>query len=249
MQLYFIRHGQSVNNAHWHESNYVESPDPILTEIGKQQAQRLAEYLEKNQGIIEHEGWDPQNRYGFGITHIYASLMERATHTASFVARRFPQASFTAWTDIHETGGIHGRAGELKNVGLPGKPRSFFEQHYPELMLPESFNESGWWQERPLETDDLAQLRAERVWEEILARHKDRDGQPEHSVMLVSHGNFFVHLMCAILNLPFRTASHGLGSWFLLNNCSLSRIAIQQEYVTVCYQNRTDYLPDHLITG
>lgn len=249
MQLYFIRHGQSVNNAHWQEPNYVESSDPMLTEIGKQQAQLLAGFLEKNQPITVQADWDPQNRHGFGITHIYASLMERATHTASFTARKLPQIPCAAWADIHETGGIHGREGDLKDKGLPGKPRSFFAEHYPEMTLPESLDDTGWWRERPLETEEAAHVRAERVWAELLARHKDQGGQPEQRVALVSHGTFFVHLMCAVLNLPFRSASHGLGSWFLLSNCSLSRIAVHNDHVTICYMNRTDYLPDHLITG
>ena len=249
MQLYFIRHGQSVNNAGWGTPNYIESPDPILTEIGKEQAQILGDYLEKNQPITEHEGWDPHNRYGFGITHIYASLMERATHTASHTARKLPQIPFTAWTDIHESGGIFGRDGDIKLKGLPGKTRSFFEEHYPELILPVSLDGTGWWQSHPQETEAECQLRAQRVWAELLAQHGDKDGQPEQRVAFVSHGGFFVHLMCAILNLPWRQASNGLNSWFLLSNCSVSRIAIYKDEVTICYLNRTDYLPSHLITG
>lgn len=249
MQLYFIRHGQSINNAHWHEPNYVETPDAWLTEIGKEQAQLLGEFLEKNQTISAYTDWDPQNRHGFGITHIYASLMERATHTASFTARLLPQIPFTAWADIHETGGIHGREGELKDKGLPGKPRSFFAEHYPEMTLPKGLDESGWWHGRPVETEEEAHVRAAQVWNEILTRHKDQDGQPEQRIVIVSHGTFFVHLMCAVLNLPFRAASHGLNSWFMLNNCSLSRIAVHKNDVTICYLNRTDYLPSHLITS
>ena len=34
MQLYFIRHGQSINNVNWNNPDYVENPDPYLTEIG-----------------------------------------------------------------------------------------------------------------------------------------------------------------------------------------------------------------------
>ena len=236
MQLYFIRHGQSINNANWDTPNYTESADPWLTEIGKEQAQTLADYLEKNQRDIN-------------FTHIYASLMHRAAHTASHTARRLPQIPFAAWIDIHESGGIYGREGELKLKGLPGNPRSFFEEHYPELTLPADLDHTGWWQERPQETVDGSRQRAERVWAELLSLHGDQDGRPEHRVAFVSHGEFFIHLMCAILNLPFRSASHGLKSWFLLNNCSLSRIDVRGENVIVCYFNRTDYLPSHLITG
>jgi len=248
MQLYFIRHGQSVNNAGWGDPNYKESPDPQLTEIGIEQAQILSEYLEKNQPIAEHQGWDLHNRYGFGITHMYASLMERATHTASYTARKIG-VPFAAWEQIHESGGIFGRDGELKLVGLQGKARAYFEKHFPELGLPEHLDGSGWWRERPFETEEECQLRAQHVWVDLLARHGDKDGQPEHRVAFVSHGGFFVHLMCAILNLPWRQASNGLNSWFMLSNCSISRIGVYKEEVAVCYLNRTDHLPNHLITG
>ena len=248
MQLYYIRHGQSSNNAGESSSNFTETPDAWLTDIGKEQACITAEYLEKNQPLIEQGDWDPHNRRGYGITHLYASLMERAAHTASFTARRLPQIPFTAWIDIHETGGIYGREGELKDKGLPGKPRAWFEEHIPELSLPANFDGAGWWN-RPTETEEEAHQRAERVWAELLSRHSDREGQPEHRVALVSHGTFFVHLMSVILDLPFRSASRGLRSWFLLNNCSLSRIDIhKKEHVTICYLNRTDHLPSHLIT-
>jgi hypothetical protein len=39
-----------------------------------------------------------------------------------------------------------------------------------------------------------------------------------------------------------------LKSWFLLNNCSISRFDIRGNEITVAYINRTDFLPDHLIT-
>lgn len=251
MQIYFIRHGQSANNAGWGDPNYNEDPDPVLTEIGVQQAQITAQYIEQNQQITNPDHWNIQNQHGFGITHLFASLMERAAHTASYTAGRL-KVPFEAW-DIHESGGIferngvHGRKDEKELVGLPGKPRSFFETNFPEFKLPETLDGSGWWN-RPFEPEEECQLRAERIWRDLLTRHRDKDGQPEERIALVSHGGFFMHLMCAILELPWKNASNGLKSWFLLNNCSLSRIDVKDEYVTICYINRTHHLPGHLIT-
>jgi 2,3-bisphosphoglycerate-dependent phosphoglycerate mutase len=248
MQFYFIRHGQSMNNAHWQEPNYKESPDPALTEAGIEQAQLLSEFLEKSQLLSQHNGWDPHNRHGFGLTHIYTSLMERAVYTAMPTARKLPRVSFAAWTEIHESGGIFGRDGEMKLQGLPGKPRAWFEENIPELNLPASLNGDGWWNCRPHEMEEEAYLRAKRVWAELLVRHGDKDGMPEQHVVFVSHGGFFTHLVCAILDLPWRQASNGLTSWFLLNNCSISRFDVNKQDVTICYLNRTDHLPDRLIT-
>lgn len=249
MQLYFIRHGQSINNAHWNEPDYTESPDPVLTEIGQAQAQILGKYLAQLQDISDHQGWNVHNRHGFGITHIYTSLMERAAHTASFTARLLAQVPFAAWEEIHESGGIFGRDGDAKLQGLPGRARAFFEEHFPELNLPAGLNGTGWWNNRPFETEEDCQVRAQRVWHELLARHGDRDGEPEQCVIFVSHGGFFGHLVCAMLNLPWRQASHGLKSWFVLNNCSISRFDIRAGEVLITYLNRVDHLPTHLITG
>jgi len=66
MQLYFIRHGQSMNNAHWQNPSYKESPDPALTEAGLEQASLLGDFLEKAQLLSQPEGWNPHNRNGFG---------------------------------------------------------------------------------------------------------------------------------------------------------------------------------------
>ena len=247
MQLYFIRHGQSINNAYWNDPNYIESPDPVLTEIGIAQAKALADYLEQFQPVTDYKTWDPHNHNGFGITHIYSSLMERAAHTASYTARQLG-IPFTAWADIHESGGIFGREGDLKLVGLPGKTRAWFEKNIPELALPEHLNGVGWWN-RDFETEEECQLRAQHVWLELLARHKDKPDQPEQRIAFVSHGGFFVHLMCAILNLPWKQASHGLSSWFVMNNCAISRIDVLKDEVLISYLNRTHHLPPQLITG
>ena len=249
MQLYFIRHGQSINNARWNEPDYTESPDPFLTEIGQQQAHTVGEYLRNFQSITEHQGWNVHNRHGFGITHLYTSLMERAAHTASFIARRLPEIPFVAWEDIHESGGIYGRETDIILQGLPGKTRAYYEECFPELRLPLSLNGTGWWNNRPFETEDECQLRAQRVWAELLTRHGDRDGEPEQRVVFVSHGGFFGQLVCAMLNMPWRQASQGLKSWFVLNNCSISRFDIRHGEVLISYLNRTDHLPTHLITA
>lgn len=247
MELYFIRHGQSVNNAHWNDPGFTESPDPALTNIGVEQAGRLADFLAEKQLVQEHSGWNVHNRYGFGLTHIYTSLMERAVHTAAPTARRLG-IPFAAWVEIHESGGIFGREGDLKLVGLPGRSRAYFEEGFPELTLPEALDGTGWWN-RPFETEEQAHVRAEKLWAELLSRHGDQNGRPEQRVALVSHGGLFVHLMCAMLNLPWRQAASGLKSWFVLNNCSISRIDVRGDEILVCYLNRTDHLPDDMITG
>ena len=247
MELYFIRHGQSINNANAENPEYKEHPDPFLTEMGIEQAEYLEKYLKEKQPIANEKVWNVQNQYGFGLTHIYTSLMERAVATAAPVARTLETIPFTGWIEIHEEGGMYARESDANMKGLPGKPRSFFEKNFPELILPTGYDESGWWN-HPFENEEQRQPRADQVLVELLARHGDKEGQLEQRIVLVSHGGFFMRLVSAMLKLPWRQAAYDMKSWFLLNNCSISRFDIRKEEITVCYVNRTDHLPAHLIS-
>lgn len=246
MELYFIRHGQSVNNANWDNPKYQESPDPALTEIGYEQARLLAEFLKKHQALTNHKEWNVQNRYGFGLTHVYTSLMERAAFTAAPIAQAL-EIPLIAWKEIHEEGGIFSREDKSNVTGLGGRPRSFFMENFRTLTLPDDIDETGWWN-RPFEAEEERQPRADQVFAELLARHRDQEGRPEHRVALVSHGGFFMRLLSAVLNLPWRQAALGFKSWFVLNNCAISRFDIRGEEINIAYLNRTDFLPDKLIT-
>ena len=248
MQLYYIRHGQSINNLNAGNKEYKENSDPFLTEIGIEQAEILAKYLKEKQHITNNQVWNEQNQYGFGFTHIYTSLMERAVATGAPIARALGNVPFSAWTEIHEEGGIYARETENRFDGLPGKPRSFYEKNFPELKLPDDYDESGWWN-RPFESDEERQLRADKVLADLIARHGDREGQPEQRIAFVSHGGFFVRLVSAMLKLPWRQGAHDLKSWFYLNNCSISRFDINKDRLTIFYMNRTDHLPAHLVSG
>jgi 2,3-bisphosphoglycerate-dependent phosphoglycerate mutase len=126
VELYFIRHGQSQNNAHWSEPGFLASPDPALTGLGREQAYLLAVFFSRQCEIVPHQGWNVQNRHGFGLTHLYTSLMERAVHTAATITRVLG-VPFIAWPEIHEEGGVFSREDKSDPVGLPGKPRSYFE--------------------------------------------------------------------------------------------------------------------------
>jgi 2,3-bisphosphoglycerate-dependent phosphoglycerate mutase len=248
MQLYFIRHGQSINNANWENPEYTEHPDPHLTEIGLEQAEHLARYLKDKQQITNDKAWNIQNQHGFGFTHIYASLMERAVATAAPSVRALKDVPFSAWPEIHEEGGIYAREKEADYKGLSGHPRSFFEKNFPEVKLPQGYDETGWWN-RPFESEEQRQPRADKVLAELIARHGDKEGQPEEHIALVSHGGFFVRLLSSMLVLPWRQGANGMRSWFMLNNCSISRFDIRKDEIMICYLNRADHLPAHLITG
>jgi len=137
VQLYFIRHGQSANNALWAEtrSNQGRNQDPELTAIGQEQAQFVARFLSRNGSPDRYDLYDPKNTAGFGITHLYCSPMVRAVATATRIAEAL-SLPLVAWKDLHETGGIFLEDPDTKErVGLPGKERSYFAERYPALIL------------------------------------------------------------------------------------------------------------------
>jgi len=240
MQLYFIRHGQSQNNALWEQSQDVKSyiVDPELTEIGHRQAILLAASLIQSQSEPGDTNWDPHNTTGYGITHLYTSLMLRAVQTGMAISQKLG-LSLRAWIDLHERGGLV--LDELPHddpVGYPGPNRRFFEAHYPHLILPNTLGEEGWWN-RPWENHVLRRERAARVAAELIQRH----GATDDRVAIISHGGFYNHLLAALFGFPDKG-----GWWFLMNNASISRIDFYPQEIQLVFHNRVTHLPAPLIT-
>ena len=239
MRFYFIRHGQSVNNAIYEATGRSDgrSEDPILTEIGQQQARLLADFIRAKDAQASADEQKPKRDY-FGITHLYTSLVLRSVQTGTLVGDAL-KITLVAWPEIHETGGIYLEdplSGEFR--GQPGKTRSFFKEHYPGLILPDSLTDEGWWN-RPYETEEVRQLRAKNVLQVFLERHAGTDDR----VAIISHGGFYVELMRQVFSVA------GEKIWFFLNNTGITRIDFDPDGVAVLvYHNRTDHLPDRLLT-
>jgi 2,3-bisphosphoglycerate-dependent phosphoglycerate mutase len=240
MQFYFIRHGQSENNLLWYRtgSNQGRNEDPELTELGRRQAGALASYLSQTTDIAVARGSDSQNLASFGITHLYTSLMVRAVATGDIISRVL-NLPLVAWEDLHEWGGIFLKDDQTgENVGLPGNDRAYFETFYPDLVLPESLNNGGWW-DRPYETPEQTPARAQRFLSALIERH----GETEDRVAVISHGGFYNTLMTALFNLPGRD-----GLWFALNNTAITRIDFSEQRILVVYLNRLGFLPKELVS-
>jgi 2,3-bisphosphoglycerate-dependent phosphoglycerate mutase len=239
MELYFIRHAQSENNAlaARNAANEVRTHDPELTALGKRQAARLADFLAEQHPEAQTAPYDPQNRRGITLTHVYASLMLRAVSTGSIVAQRLG-LPLMAWIDWHEEGGLFLEETPGNFVGRTGNGRSYFAKEYPDLVLPETLTDAGWWTQA-LEPAEERPRRARRALAELIERH----GGTDDHVGIVSHGGFYNHLMGALQDTspPYKLAH-------LLNNASISRIVITPSGNYVVYQNRCDYLPTELVT-
>jgi 2,3-bisphosphoglycerate-dependent phosphoglycerate mutase len=246
MQFYFIRHAQSENNLLWKRtgSSKGRSEDPGLSTVGEQQAQLLAEYLRKADPSLVVQGRDPQNITGFGLTHLYTSLMVRAVATGTIIARVLG-LPLVVWEDAHERGGVYLRDEQTdERIGQPGHNRAYFEAHYPGLVLPDSLGEGGWWN-RPYEEPEQTLTRARRFLRDLLERH----GRTENRVAVVSHGGFYNYLLRALLKLPEPD-----DTWFVLNNAAITRIDFHDrdpdgaERVALIYMNRADFMPRKIIT-
>lgn len=247
MQLYIIRHAQSENNALWSQtgSNNGRSPDPMLTEIGHRQAQLLAEYLAQPVSGEVSERWDGHNRQGYLLTHLYTSLMQRAVETGTYVANEL-DLPLVGREDIHERGGIF-QDDEVtgERTGLPGAGRSYFASEYPDLILPDSMNDEGWWS-RPYEPEELSIERARRFLRDLLAHH----GDGEDRVGIISHGGFINSLLGVIFGAtkPNIFAGDLKGVWFGTSNTAITRVDFRPDFVLLVYLNRVYFLPFELIT-
>jgi 2,3-bisphosphoglycerate-dependent phosphoglycerate mutase len=239
MQFYFIRHAQSGNNLLYVTtgSSNGRSDDPELTEIGRKQTEVLAQFLCRNNAVSSANPFDQQNLAGFGITHLYTSLMVRAVATGAVVARAL-NLPLVAWQDLHETGGIYQEDAQTgERVGQPGKNRAYFEAHYRDLVLPPSLGEAGWWN-RPFEEREQRPARAERFVHDLLERH----GGKQDRVAVISHGGFYNVLFRTI----FKIAREDC--WFGLNNVAITRIDFDTDGAALTYANRLDFLPKELVT-
>jgi len=248
MQFYFIRHAQSENNVLWERtgSSTGRSEDPELTEVGQQQAEFLARFLSgadstprlAQDTAAKVHVRDVHNVAGFGITHLYSSLMVRAVATGAIIAQAL-HLPLVAREDLHEVGGIYRKDEETEErIGQAGNNRAYFEAHYPDLVLPGSVGEAGWWN-RPFEELEERPLRAQRFLRDLLERH----GHTDDRVAVVSHGGFYQYLMAAVLNLPSRE-----GYWFAINNAAITRMDFHEERIGLIYLNRVDFLSKELVT-
>jgi 2,3-bisphosphoglycerate-dependent phosphoglycerate mutase len=239
MELYFIRHGQSENNLMYASTGASNgrSQDPELTETGRRQAESLARFLHHSDTSSIVKQPDHQNIVGFGITHLYTSLMVRAVATGTVIARAL-NLPLVAWEDLHETGGIYlDDVPTGTHVGQPGKDRAYFQANYPQLVLPESLGDAGWWN-RPFEEREQRPVRSQRVVRDLLARHGGR----EDCVAVISHGGFYNVLLRTIFQVEREDC------WFGLNNAAITRIDFNADGVALEYMNRIDFMPKDLVT-
>ncbi len=238
MQLFFIRHAQSTNNALWDTTGSSDgrSDDPELTPLGREQARRVARFLHVGN---PDGGSNPNDNDGFALTHLYTSLMVRAVETAWEISQELG-LPLVALDELYEEGGIYmDDALTGDRVSGLGRSRAFFEANFPGIVLPQSFADAGWWNRRPYEDPEGTGLRAEKFLAALIEKH----GKTDDRVAVVSHGAFFNYLVAAITGTTVRG-----GFWYAMNNTAITRFDFFGEYTLVVYLNRTDHLPGEMLS-
>lgn len=244
MRLYLIRHGQSTNNALGHlseqEIQLQRSHDPHLTEIGVQQAQRVADFLASGIDMplpsLDH----------FAFTHLYVSPMLRALQTAAPIATAL-NMSPEVWVDIHEVGGLFKADADHQITGFPGLTRLQMIEQFPTYQLTDSISDQGWWDAtRGRETPERFLARAIGV-----AIHLRNRAETRERIVLVAHAAFLDALIKAFLR---QVPTHPNMLFFNHYNTGITRIDFIESYGTeidhlrLHYLNRVDHLPPELRT-
>ncbi len=243
MELYIIRHGQSANNALADDSQ--RTLDPGLTDLGRRQAERLAQFLSdsRNRDIEFNQGSGfagDAGEHSFGITHLYCSAMHRALQTAAPIAQTLglhPEV----WLDVHEQGGIYLDEGGSM-VGYPGRTRSEILGEFPDYILPATITDAGWYDvAHGYEEMYTGAGRAIKVVMEL--RRRAVEEFKDARIAIITHGTFIDLLLKAFLGqLPNRNF------YFTHYNTAITRLDFSGERMIVRYVNRIDHLPHDLIS-
>ncbi|MFT5365709.1 MAG: broad specificity phosphatase PhoE [Candidatus Latescibacterota bacterium] len=227
MELYLIRHGQSQNNAWGDNDNRVA--DPTLTDIGHEQAQRVADHVRD----VDQLGVEVGTGYGFD--RLFCSAMLRTLQTTAPITQALGLTA-EIWLDWHEEGGIWLETDEGPK-GFSGLTRGEIESQFPGYKIPDEVTTDGWWN-RPRETVDEMAERAKRV----AAVLEDQFVGQDIRIACVTHGAFANVLIQTLVSggiLP--------GVYFGHYNTGISQIDFV-DMVRPRFLNRVEHLPVHLRT-
>lgn len=186
--------------------NAYEGAEPHLTERGRRQARCAGERAR-------------QRPY----QALYTSPMSRALETACALSEATRLAPVVR-VDLAE----HRELPEFR-----GFSRSFLEQRYPGIALPEECTEEGWWpgvEEAEAALYERAGLAA--AW------LRERHAATEDRVLLVTHGGFGSALLSVFMGLP---PCGYLRFW--LGNCSYSVMDVAPEHVRLYKVSCTWHIP------
>ncbi len=245
MNLFLIRHAESVNNRIAESNEYADfiatrSFDPEITDTGEKQAEALATHLaSSSHPEFIRKGKAPT--HGYGITRIVASPMLRTLRTATPTARALG-LPLEVWTDIHEQGGLFdGDPTDADAVrSYPGLKRAEMLARFGELLLPDEVTEAGWWR-GGYEDYPQSAARAVAVAERLTAL---AEAEPQTHLAFVSHGTFLNQLLHVLLGVPNESSMY-----FFHANTGITRMEFTGDGFRVLrYTNRIAHLAPEIMT-
>jgi probable phosphoglycerate mutase len=169
---------------------------------------------------------DVLSRQGFEA--FYCSPLERALQTASILYSELGIAPYVH-PSFSETG---------FSWGEPDATREQLQAAYPQFILDDSINSSGW-APADQETEDEAYERACKVVQWLSARHP----APDSRILVVTHGNFGGILIGSVLGL--RPSGY---TRFSQHNTGISRADIADGQSKLRFLNATSHLPEDMLT-
>lgn len=169
MELLLIRHGESVANAEGRVAGHTDYP---LSELGRAQAQQLADWLSASK-----LGWQ----------QAYSSPLARALSTSRIVCEGTGQPAAEIDEDLAEIS-----AGKLE-----GLTRAEVEERFPSF-IDRKITDLGDFSEYDGESYDAVQVRARRLLDRLLARHRE----PADRVALFGHGGLHFQLVKLLICEP-----------------------------------------------
>ena len=245
-KLYLIRHAQSANNVLWDGIDEADgrTSDPEITDLGHRQAEFLGNHFAHPEAEPRQHPFDPVDDIGFGLTHIYCSLMSRSILTAEYISNAC-NLNLEALPDVFERHGIYDVDANGVKQGIPGQGRGYFEQRFPQLKLPGDMNADGWWN-RPAEDEESFQERMR----DVVANLKLQLSSSDDCVGLVAHGDFidqFINVLMDVERHQDNYDNHWVSNW-TFHNTSISRIDFTNGAQNVVYLNRIDHLTPELVS-
>ena len=240
MRLFFIRHGQSENNALWAiaQSNLERVSDPSITEIGRRQIEATARFMDFCITSDLSANTDPSCGFETGNVILFCSLMTRAIQSGTIISQRL-NLPLNAHLDIHENGGIYQENFETgERLGDKGLSSAELQEQFPDLRYPSEMKTDGWWG-RPFEERELRRERAKKV----LASLMDAYGTTSDTLIFVSHAGFYNYFMREVLGMR-----HDTQVWFEFFNGAVTLLNFDNSSVNVFYNNRYDFMPLDIVT-
>jgi 2,3-bisphosphoglycerate-dependent phosphoglycerate mutase len=199
MELYLVRHSQSLNNA-LPQTQRVD--DPGLTELGHLQAEHLAQSLAP-----------------FDLTKIYSSPFLRTLETSEHLWRATglrPEVR----VELHEKGGCVSGVSPETMQGRPGMTRQQMADRFPEYLIPPDIDGQGWWQCQPYEPLSAARDRATNLYLNLCRENRANNDR----IVLVMHGDIELLFLACFHNGPLDLPPNASLTKIVVNNGDMTLV-------------------------